>query len=224
MGLFGWFGKRGAATYEADRMWLRRQAALEGLRADLTARLGQDALVLVTAHFPATFAQVQGMLDSAGLPYGTLEDPITGPQLAARIEQEASARILAAPALALLGDAPPAEHVERRRSVSILAAERHPLRSPDAGIETFAATVPHPTRVRFYVSLEDPVLRRFASGWVQTVLTSLGMQEGEAISSQMVTKRLKQAQQKLEQTTSRNLPAESADEWYRLNTRDAIDP
>ena len=223
MGLFGWFGKKSTVAYEDDRIWLRRQAALEGLRRDLARRLGEDSLVLVVAHFPATLAEIEGLLESAGLEYRMLADPLTGPQLGERTDGEGTGRILLAPALALCPDAPPAGDMDRSRSVSILVAERHPLRSPDARIEGFAATVPHPTRLGFYLSLEDPVLRRFGSGWLPTVLTSLGMKEDEAISSRMVTKRLKQAQQKLERDTFRNLPAQSADEWYRLNVRDAVD-
>ena len=42
-------------------------------------------------------------------------------------------------------------------------------------------------------------MRIFAGEWVKSVLTSMGMQEGEAIESRMVTRRIEGAQKKVEE-------------------------
>ena len=52
---------------------------------------------------------------------------------------------------------------------------------------------------RFFLSLEDDLMRKFAGEWVSAVLTRLGMQEGEAIESRMVSRRIEGAQKKVEE-------------------------
>ncbi len=56
-----------------------------------------------------------------------------------------------------------------------------------------------PGSSRFYLSLEDDLMRIFAGEWVKNILTRLGMQEGEAIESRMVSRRIEGAQKKVEE-------------------------
>src|SRR6202012_2717403 len=56
-----------------------------------------------------------------------------------------------------------------------------------------------PGSSRFYLSLEDDLMRIFAGEWVKNILTRMGMQEGEAIESRMVSKRIEGAQRKVEE-------------------------
>jgi preprotein translocase subunit SecA len=56
-----------------------------------------------------------------------------------------------------------------------------------------------PGSSRFFLSLEDDLMRIFAGEWVKNVLTRLGMKEGEAIESRMVTRRIEAAQKKVEE-------------------------
>ncbi|HMO36400.1 MAG TPA: SEC-C metal-binding domain-containing protein, partial [Gemmatales bacterium] len=56
-----------------------------------------------------------------------------------------------------------------------------------------------PGSSRFYVSLQDELMRLFAGEWVANVLTRLGMKEGESIESKMVSRRIEAAQKKVEE-------------------------
>src|SRR6266699_3434010 len=56
-----------------------------------------------------------------------------------------------------------------------------------------------PGSSRFFLSLEDDLMRIFAGEWAKNVLTRLGMQEGEAIESRMVSRRIEGAQKKREE-------------------------
>ena len=64
---------------------------------------------------------------------------------------------------------------------------------------TCMSTTGDPGSSRFYLSLEDDLMRIFAGEWVRTWLTRLGMQEGEAIESKMVSRRIEGAQKKVEE-------------------------
>src|SRR5207245_1459607 len=52
---------------------------------------------------------------------------------------------------------------------------------------------------RFYLSLEDDLMRIFAGEWVKNMLTRLGMEDGQAIESRMVSRRIEGAQKKVEE-------------------------
>jgi preprotein translocase subunit SecA len=81
----------------------------------------------------------------------------------------------------------------------IVGTERHDSRRIDNQLRGRAGRQGDPGSSRFYLSLQDDLMRLFAGEWVANVLTRLGMQEGEAIESGMVTRRIEKAQKKVEE-------------------------
>src|SRR6185312_1968237 len=77
--------------------------------------------------------------------------------------------------------------------------ERHESRRIDNQLRGRAGRQGDPGSSRFFLSLEDDLMRKFAGEWVSAVLTRLGMQEGEAIESRMVSRRIEGAQKKVEE-------------------------
>jgi preprotein translocase subunit SecA len=81
----------------------------------------------------------------------------------------------------------------------IVGTERHEARRIDNQLRGRAGRQGDPGSSRFYLSLQDDLMRLFAGEWVGNILTRLGMQEGEAIESGMVTRRIEKAQKKVEE-------------------------
>jgi preprotein translocase subunit SecA len=81
----------------------------------------------------------------------------------------------------------------------IIGTERHESRRIDNQLRGRAGRQGDPGSSRFFLSLEDELMRKFAGEWVAGVLTRLGMQEGEAIESPMVSRRIEGAQKKVEE-------------------------
>ncbi|MBY0512468.1 MAG: preprotein translocase subunit SecA [Gemmataceae bacterium] len=81
----------------------------------------------------------------------------------------------------------------------IVGTERHESRRIDNQLRGRAGRQGDPGSSRFYVSLQDDLMRLFAGEWVSNILTRLGMQEGEAIESGLVTRRIEKAQKKVEE-------------------------
>ncbi|HEX4132189.1 MAG TPA: SEC-C metal-binding domain-containing protein [Pirellulales bacterium] len=81
----------------------------------------------------------------------------------------------------------------------IIGTERHEARRIDLQLRGRCGRQGDPGSSRFFLCLEDDLMRIFAGEWVKRVLTSLGMQEGEAIESGMVTRRIEGAQKKVEE-------------------------
>jgi preprotein translocase subunit SecA len=81
----------------------------------------------------------------------------------------------------------------------IIGTERHEARRIDLQLRGRCGRQGDPGSSRFFLSLEDDLMRIFAGEWVKNVLTRLGMQEGEAIESRMVSRRVEGAQKKVEE-------------------------
>lgn len=81
----------------------------------------------------------------------------------------------------------------------IVGTERHEARRIDNQLRGRAGRQGDPGSSRFFLSLQDDLMRIFAGEWVANILTRLGMEEGQAIESRMVSKRIEAAQKKVEE-------------------------
>ncbi|MEO0744969.1 MAG: preprotein translocase subunit SecA, partial [Pseudomonadota bacterium] len=97
-----------------------------------------------------------------------------------------------------------AEHEDEKKKVLeaggllVLASERHESRRIDNQLRGRSGRQGDPGRTSFYLSLEDDLMRIFGSDRLEKVLTTLGLEEGEAIIHPWVNKSLERAQAKVE--------------------------
>ncbi len=80
----------------------------------------------------------------------------------------------------------------------ILGTERHESRRVDNQLRGRAGRQGDPGASRFYLSLEDDLMRIFAKEWISTLLQKLGMEEGVPIESGLITRRIEAAQKAVE--------------------------
>ncbi len=80
----------------------------------------------------------------------------------------------------------------------VIASERHESRRIDNQLRGRSGRQGDPGSSRFYLSLEDSLMRIFASDRVKNFMKALGMQAGEAIEHRMVTNAIEKAQRKVE--------------------------
>ncbi|OEO27729.1 preprotein translocase subunit SecA [Pseudomonas sp. J237] len=80
----------------------------------------------------------------------------------------------------------------------VIASERHESRRIDNQLRGRSGRQGDPGSSRFYLSLEDSLMRIFASDRVKNFMKALGMQSGEAIEHRMVTNAIEKAQRKVE--------------------------
>jgi preprotein translocase subunit SecA len=81
----------------------------------------------------------------------------------------------------------------------IVGTERHESRRIDNQLRGRAGRQGDPGSSRFYVSLQDDLMRIFGGEWVASWLQRMGMQEGESIENRMVTRRIEACQKKVEE-------------------------
>ncbi|HVO60045.1 MAG TPA: preprotein translocase subunit SecA [Terriglobales bacterium] len=90
------------------------------------------------------------------------------------------------------------EEVVKAGGLHIFGTERHEARRIDNQLRGRAGRQGDPGSSRFYLSLEDDLMRIFAKEWVSTLLQKLGMEEGVPIESRLITKRIEAAQKAVE--------------------------
>ncbi|CFX06369.1 preprotein translocase subunit, ATPase [Candidatus Filomicrobium marinum] len=80
----------------------------------------------------------------------------------------------------------------------VIATERHESRRIDNQLRGRSGRQGDPGRSKFYLALDDDLMRIFGSDRMESVLKSLGLQEGEAITHRWMNKSLEMAQRKVE--------------------------
>ena len=199
MGLFDFFfggGKSSNVNVVPDVIWLNNTAKLNGIRKDVVDQASSGAVgLLLVAHFPDVLEELF------------------------KIAAENSNNFLIKVSLAkdLSTDFVAEWSVDESATVAIIVGERHPLPKHDDEVLQFAESLPVRVRLIRYISLEDPLMKAFAGGWVEKTLRSLGMAEDEAIESSMVSKQIKAAQKKIENKAFGDSDAGSAAEWMAAN-------
>src|ERR1700743_1537103 len=92
----------------------------------------------------------------------------------------------------------PAKTVSRPGGLYIIGSERHESRRIDNQLRGRSGRQGDPGRSKFFLSLEDDLMRIFGSDRLDSMLTRLGLKEGEAIIHPWINKALEKAQQKVE--------------------------
>jgi len=90
------------------------------------------------------------------------------------------------------------EEVKSFGGLRIIATERHESRRIDNQLRGRSGRQGDPGSSRFYLSLEDPLMRIFAGDRVKAIMERLKMPDGEAIEAGIVTRSIESAQRKVE--------------------------
>jgi preprotein translocase subunit SecA len=90
------------------------------------------------------------------------------------------------------------ENVVALGGLRIIGVERHESRRIDNQLRGRSGRQGDPGESRFYVALDDDLLRLFGGEKVQAIMTKLGMEEGESIENSILTRQIEGAQKKVE--------------------------
>ena len=90
------------------------------------------------------------------------------------------------------------DQVLQAGGLHIIGTERHESRRIDNQLRGRSGRQGDPGSSRFYLSLEDNLMRIFAADWVQKAMAFLGMKEDDAIEDRLVSRQIEKAQRKVE--------------------------
>ncbi len=198
-------------TLNDDKVWFDSTIKLEQLCRAVAEAHANSRNVVLLSHFESTVSQLTNQLRAAKIRFErfSLFDAanvcVTGPVKLWLGE----ARAFQAPS-ALVSSA-------TRTLVEIIVAEHHPLRSRDQAIIDAAGKLTCPAELTFHFSLDDPLMKYFGSTSIQDLFTRLGMPREECISHQLVSTAIRNAQEKIESRTPKDVPTPSIEEWFKYN-------
>ena len=142
---------------------------------------------------PPTWPAAAPTSSSAATPKGwRAPRPIRRPRPRRRTTRGAYEQLPATPARAS------AKRSSRRGGLHIIGTERHESRRIDNQLRGRAGRQGDPGSSRFFLSLEDDLMRIFGSERIQGLMGRLGMEEGEAIEHRMVSRAIERAQKQVE--------------------------
>jgi preprotein translocase subunit SecA len=90
------------------------------------------------------------------------------------------------------------DQVLQAGGLHIIGTERHESRRIDNQLRGRSGRQGDPGSSRFFLSLEDNLMRIFAADWVQKAMAFLGMKEDDAIEDRLVSRQIEKAQRKVE--------------------------
>lgn len=160
-------------------------------------RTGQPVLVGTTSI--AQSEELSAMLKREGIAHNVLNAKYH--ELEAQIVAQAGQRGAVTIATNMAGrgtDIVLGEGVAELGGLHIIGTERHESRRIDNQLRGRAGRQGDPGSSRFYLSLEDDLMRLFGSENIATVMDKLGMEEDEPIEHPLITRSIEQAQKKVE--------------------------
>ena len=167
------------AKYHEREAEIVAQAGREGTVTIATNMAGRGTDILLGGN-PDFLAKA--VLSKRGL------DPATAPPDARQSAWEEAKKVTD----------PEHERVVALGGLHIIGTERHESRRVDNQLRGRSGRQGDPGSSRFYLSLEDDLLRIFGSERIQRIMDRLGMEEGEPIEHKLVTRAISTAQKRVE--------------------------
>jgi preprotein translocase subunit SecA len=199
------------------RFWMTDAACAAGFLDETLALLAEGVKVLVVTHFADTHKRVSSLLLQRNVTVDLVSqaENLTPTALMDACTQN-KVPMIPFPVIQM---AAPFTLPETREKVrcAVVVPEIYPTRQRDALVEEFAASLPLDVTIRFYVSLESPLMRRFAGERVSSLMEQLGVAEDQVLEHAMLTKSLQSAQERLSRLVREDRWAPSMEEWFVQN-------
>ena len=183
-----------------DIIYKTKREKYNAVIAEIESLVKQGRPVLVGTTSVEISELLSRMLKIRGLKHNVLN--AKQHQLEAQIVSEAGrpGQITIATNMAGRGtDIKLTQEVKDAGGLAIIGTERHESRRVDRQLRGRSGRQGDPGSSRFYVSFEDDLMRLFGSERIAAMMDKMGIQEGEAIESGMMSKAVERAQKKVEE-------------------------
>jgi preprotein translocase subunit SecA len=193
---------------EADRVFRTEREKFSAIVEEIEELWKKGQPSLVGTRSIEKSEQLSGMLRRKGIPHNVLNAKYHEQEASIIAQAGRKGAVTIATNMAgrgtdiVLGGNPPdaaeAEFVKQAGGLHILGTERHEARRIDNQLRGRSGRQGDPGSSRFYLGLDDELMRLFGSERISMLMGKLGMQEGEDIQHPWVTKAIENAQRKVE--------------------------
>ncbi len=183
-----------------DLIYKTEKEKFEAVIIDIKKRHKKGQPVLVGTASIEKSELLHGLLKNAKVPHSVLN--AKNHEKEAQIVKDAGSKGAVTIATNMAGrgvDIKLTDEIKALGGLYIISTERHESRRIDNQLRGRSGRQGDPGESRFFLSLEDNLLRIFGSDKIRSIMDRLGIEEGEHIESKMVTRAVENAQKKVEQ-------------------------
>lgn len=203
-----------------EKVWVDGGRKLEGVCRDIARADAEGSNVLLLAHFEETLSALASALRARSVRHRTHFND-DGSSLCSSARGDEGPRVWLTLASHFRPQGSALTGGARAARVLILVVEHHPLLSQDEAVLEASSRVPCRVELVFHTALTDALLERFGGERLRGLLKQLGHPEDECVSHALISKAIRNAQEKIGRQVSGGLPTRSAEEWFEYNMRGA---
>ena len=183
----------------SDQIYRTEKEKFQAVLEEVTELHAQGRPVLVGTVSIEKSERLSGLLTRHGVPHNVLNAKHHEQEAQIIAEAGHPGRVTIATNMAGRGvDIKLGEGVVGKGGLHIIGTERHESRRVDNQLRGRAGRQGDPGSSRFYLSLEDDLLRIFGSDRISPIMEKLGMEEGEPIEHPLINRAVENAQKKVE--------------------------
>jgi preprotein translocase subunit SecA len=183
----------------SDQIYRTEKEKFQAVLEEVTGLHAQGRPVLVGTVSIEKSERLSGLLTRHGVPHNVLNAKHHEQEAQIIAEAGHAGRVTIATNMAGRGvDIKLGEGVVGKGGLHIIGTERHESRRVDNQLRGRAGRQGDPGSSRFYLSLEDDLLRIFGSDRIAPIMEKLGMEEGEPIEHPLINRAVENAQKKVE--------------------------
>ena len=183
----------------SDQIYRTEREKFQAVLEEVKELHAQGRPVLVGTVSIEKSERLSGLLTRNGVPHNVLNAKHHEQEAAIIAEAGHAGRVTIATNMAGRGvDIKLGEGVVGKGGLHIIGTERHESRRVDNQLRGRAGRQGDPGSSRFYLSLEDDLLRIFGSDRIAPIMEKLGMEEGEPIEHPLINRAVENAQKKVE--------------------------
>ncbi|MHB9061935.1 MAG: preprotein translocase subunit SecA, partial [Desulfobacteria bacterium] len=183
----------------SDQIYRTEKEKFQAVLEEVKELHGQGRPVLVGTVSIEKSERLSGLLTRHGVPHNVLNAKHHEQEAQIIAEAGHPGRVTIATNMAGRGvDIKLGEGVVGKGGLHIIGTERHESRRVDNQLRGRAGRQGDPGSSRFYLSLEDDLLRIFGSDRISPIMEKLGMEEGEPIEHPLINRAVENAQKKVE--------------------------
>ncbi|MBS0241578.1 MAG: SEC-C domain-containing protein, partial [Proteobacteria bacterium] len=188
------------ARFHEQEAQIIAQAGVAGAVTIATNMAGRGTDIQLGGNVDFKLNEWKAVCEKAGSPPTEAEIAKRRAEIKTEIEKN-KATVMAASEeieLAPAKNGKPAKTITLPGGLYVIGTERHESRRIDNQLRGRSGRQGDPGRTKFYLSLEDDLMRIFAADRIDGMLQKLGLEEGEAITHPWINKALENAQKKVE--------------------------
>ena len=183
----------------SDQIYRTEKEKFQAVLEEVKALHAEGRPVLVGTVSIEKSERLSGLLTRNGLPHNVLNAKHHEEEAQIIAEAGQAGKVTIATNMAGRGvDIKLGEGVVDKGGLHIIGTERHESRRVDNQLRGRAGRQGDPGSSRFYLSLEDDLLRIFGSDRISPIMEKLGMEEGEPIEHPLINRAVENAQKKVE--------------------------